>query len=348
MRALVFAPLTLLFCAVGLTVYYLSPPLGTSVPPPPPMTGAEAKALYGPETPAGRELIDRANEVLAAIQGKCSEHRLQYVGPPRLLPASVGFSSYSYMREGEIRTVVTFTTDDVKFEIVANNGTLISYSNTALEKRLDDGPYFEPPDQPKLGTQEAMELAADFLNVCPRDNDVRLSPPRAGFKHTGEMPTKTGMKTKQGNWWVRWQRTDEEGHFFADDLATAVIAEGFGPSFLVSRLDTPYHTDTAPIISRESAEKAARRAVADVSWNGWPFVAVNLEQSTLDICRPSKDLRNYQAGWEDEGRLVWSQTFGCQLPGPSGGWVSVYVNTDAHSGKVTNVNMGTGIGEREK
>jgi hypothetical protein len=156
------------------------------------------------------------------------------------------------------------------------------------------------------------------------------------------------MKTTQGEWWVRWQRTDEEGHLFAGDLATVVIAEGFGPSFLSNRLDTPYHTDTAPIISRESAEKAARRAVADVRWSGWPFATVNLEQSTLEICRPSKDLRNYLAGWEDEGRLAWAQTFGCELPGPSGGWIHCYVVTDAHSGKVINFDTGTGIGEREK
>jgi len=244
---------------------------------------------------------------------------------------------------------VTFTTDDVKFEFIANNGTLISYENTALEKRLENGPYFEPPDQPKLGTQEAMELATDFLNVCPRDNDARLTPPKAVFWHLGYMPTKTGMKTTQGEWRVQWTRTDEEGYLFEGDHATAVMAEGFGPSFLSTRLDTPYHTDTAPIISLESAEKAARRAVADVRWSGWPFATVNLEQSTLEICRPSKDLRNYLlAGLEDEGRLAWSQTFGCQLPGPSGGWIHCYVVTDAHSGKVINTDMGSGIGEREK
>jgi hypothetical protein len=243
---------------------------------------------------------------------------------------------------------VAFTTDDVKFGFIANNGTLIYYENTALEKRLENGPYFEPPDQPKLSAEDMMELASDFLNFCPRDNDFRLSPPRAIFMHLGETPTKTGMKTTQGEWLVHWQRTDEEGHLFADDLATAAIAEGFGPSFLGIRLDTTYHKDTAPIISKESAEKAARRAVADDRWSGWPFATVNLEESTLEICRPSKDLRNYQAGWEDEGRLAWSQTFGCQLPGPSGGWISVYVNTDAHSGKVINYDTGSGIGEREK
>jgi hypothetical protein len=243
---------------------------------------------------------------------------------------------------------VTFTTDDVEFRIIANNGTLISYTNFALDKRLENGPYFEPPDQPKLGAPEAMELATDFLNVFPHNNDVRLTPPRGGFKHLGGMPTKTGMKTKQGEWWVQWQRTDEEGYLFTGDHVTAVIAEGFGPSFLGASLDTPYHKDTAPIISRESAEKAARHALADVRWSGWPFATVNLEQSTLDICQPSKDLRDYRAGLEDEGRLAWSQTFGCQLPGPSGGWVSAYVNIDAHSGKVINADMGSGIGEHEK
>jgi hypothetical protein len=346
MRALVFAPLAFLFFAVGLTVYYLSPPLGISVPTL--LTETEAKQLYGPETPKGRELIGRANDVLAAIQGKCSQLRLLYVGPPRLLPASLGFSSYSYVREGASRTVVTFTTDDVKLEIIANNGMLVSYSNKALEMRLENGPSFEPPDQPKLSAQEAMELATNFLGVCPHDNDVRLSPPTANFDHTGETPTKTGMMTSQGEWWVRWQRIDEEGHVFDSDLATAVIAEGFGPSFLSARLDTPYHADTTPIISRDSAEKAARRAAADIRWSDLPFVTVNLEDSKLEICRPSKDLRNYEAGWENEGRLAWSQTFGCQLPGPSGGWIHTYVNTDAHTGKVINLDTGTGIGDREK
>jgi hypothetical protein len=243
---------------------------------------------------------------------------------------------------------VTFTTDDVEFRIIANNGTLISYTNTALEKRLDNGPYFEPPDQPKLGAQEAMELATDFLNVFPHDNDARLTPPRGGFYHLGYMPTKTGMKTTQGEWRVQWQRTDEEGHLFADDYVTAGIAEGFGPSFLSASLDTPYHKDTAPIISRESAEKAAQRYLAEVRWGWWSFATVNLEQSTLEIGRPSKDLRDYRAGLEDEGRLAWSQTFGCQLPGPSGGWIHCYVVTDAHSGKVINFDMGSGMGEREK
>jgi hypothetical protein len=179
--------------------------------------------------------------------------------------------------------VVDFTTDDVKFEIVANNGRLISYVNTALEKRLENGPYFEPPDQPKLSEQDALELATDFLNVCPRDPDVRLAPPTAGFGHTGEMPTKTGMKTQQGKWGVRWQRTDEEGHLFLSDLVTVVSAEGFGPSFLIIRLDTPYHKDTSPIILQESAEKAARRSLAEVRWGGGSFVTVNLEQSALDL-----------------------------------------------------------------
>jgi len=346
MRALIFAPLSLLICAVGLTVYYLSPAPKITIRPP--LSAAEAKALYGPETAKGRELVNRANDFLTAIRGKCSELQLQYVGPIQLDPASIGFSSYSYMREGETRTVVTFTTDDVEFKISANKGTLISYANTALEKRLENGPYFEPPDKPKLNEQEAMKLATDFLSVCPRDNDVRLSPPRASFDHTGETPTKTGMKTKQGEWWVRWHRTDEEGHLFTDDSATAVIAEGFGPSFLVSRFDMSYHKDTGPIISQDSAEKAARNVVANIQWSGKPFATVNLEQSTLGICRPSQDLRNYQAGLEEEGRLAWLQTFGCKLPGAPDGWVSVCVNTDAYSGEVINVGMGSGIGEREK
>jgi hypothetical protein len=318
------------------------------VPVRPPITDAEAKALYGPKTEKGRDLVDRANEFLAAIRGKCSEHQLQYVGPTRLDSASVGFGSYSYVMEGEIRTIVRFSTDDVEIKIVANTRTPISYTNTALEKRLDDGPYFEPQDQPKLSKQQASELAADFLNICPRDIDVRLTVPGADFEHSGEMPTKTGMKTTQGAWWVRWQRTDEEGHLFAGDQATAVIAEGYGPTFLVVRLDTPYHKDPTPIITREYAEKSARRAVGDVRWSGWPFATVNLEQSILEISRPSKDVRNYLAGWEDEGRLAWAQKFGCELPGPSGGWITCYVVTDAHSGKVINFDTGTGIGELEK
>jgi len=342
MRALVFAPLIVLFCAVGLTAYFFSPHSGLLAPP---ISDADAKALYGPNTPKGQKLIERANEILTAIQGTCAELHLKYVGPTQLSPALVRFSSYSYRREGGVRTVVRFTTDDVEIEILANNRSLVRYFNKAVESCIENGPYFEPPDQPKLSKQEAIAVVTRFLNLTPPNGDVRLESPSAKFDHDGYMPTKTGEKTTQGWWQVQWNRFDEEGHPFAGDYAFAWFAEGYGPWAYSSHLDTPYHKDFAPIISQDDAERVAHGALAGAWWDWHHFAAIHLEKSELCICRPRKDVYDSDIG--AEGRLAWSQRFGCELP-RGNGWMTYYMVTDAHSAEIMREDLLASIGEREK
>jgi hypothetical protein len=346
MRALVFAPLTVLFCAIGLTTYLSQPYSGPEMPLAPSISSAEAKALYGPDTPKGQKLLDRANEILAAMQRFCAEFHLKYVGPTRLSGGSVSFSSYSYARESGVRTIVTFTTDDVTLSIMANNGRLVSYINTAVERCIEYGPHFAPPDQPKLSTREAIEVATRFLNLTPPNRDIRLALPSAKFDHDGYMPTKTGRKTTQGRWYIQWDRLDEENHLFAGEYVTAWFTEGYGPWAFSSHLDTPYHEDPSPIISQYAAEKAARGGLEGVRWAGLGFAAIHLEQSVLCISRLLQG--PYDSGEGEQGCLAWSQTFGCELPGPQAGWISYYVTTDAHSAKILSAASGTSIGEREK
>ena len=311
MRALGFAPLAVLLCAVVLTVYFSLPAPEPIVPL---LTTEQARALYGPYSSKGQELLNRANEILAGIQKKCSEQGLEYLGPTQLLPTSTEFSSHSYRRGEGIRTVVQFSTAEVEIKIGANDRSLISYANTALEKRIENGPYFDPPYKPKLSQQTATDLAVDFLFVGPNGNNIQFALPQAKYEPNGEMETKTGWKTQQGYWWVRWLRKDNEGHMFAGDSSLVTFAEGYGPSFITNSLDTLYHKDPAATISQEVAEKAAKQFLAaNVSWAGAPFATTNLEVGALQVCRASRHVRNYESGVEDEGRLAWAQAFGCQF-----------------------------------
>ncbi len=163
-----------------------------------------------------------------------------------------------------------------------------------LRDTPDNPPLYNSKPVPNWTLNQAAEEAKPWVQTVLGYFPPNLSAPRGTF----DSDMRDAKRYYDGQWLIRWQRTDSQGHLFEMDGLTANMSEKYGSLGFRLNFDSTFEEVHGKLISSEEA-LAAARAPAEILLNNrnlaGPFIPPGLHlgdaKTALFIVNPNNILQ---------------------------------------------------------
>jgi hypothetical protein len=177
---------------------------------------------------------------------------------------------------------------------------------------VDAAPLYDSKPVPAWTMNQAAEKAKPWVQAVLGYYPANLSAPRGSF----DSDMRDAKRYYDGEWTIRWHRTDSEGHVFELDDLVVNLSEKYGMTGCRLNFDSTFEEGHGPLISSKEA-LAAARSPAEILLNNrglvGPFIPSGLQlgdaKTDLWIVNPSNVFQSKTADQvvnKLAARLAWT------------------------------------------
>jgi len=200
-------------------------------------------------------MVANAQSGLVKIKKVTEDSKLTFLGTTEFHPDRGSLSD----SEGFQRMEMTFSQREFEYKYPSGQNLLFFAWDTyhAMEQPTTQ--------QAKAAwkSEQAIRVATSFRDVLANLSNIHLGPPTAKYKADYSYEGTPSVKTyHNGEWEVRWNRTDGKGHDFGSNLILIVLSEKYGLKGASVFLDDEYVELPGQYMPQDIAVAIAKRGAA--------------------------------------------------------------------------------------